>query len=82
MFLLDTNVLSEPMKRAPDPAVVAWLATIGADFAISAISVEELLYGALRLPEGKRRERTLAAVDAICAEHGSRVLPFTPEDGK
>ena len=68
------------MKRAPEPAVVAWLATIGADFAISAISIEELRYGALRMPAGRRRENTVAAVDAICAEHGNRVLAFTAED--
>ncbi len=25
MILVDTNVMSEPLRRAPDPRVAAWL---------------------------------------------------------
>ena len=80
MFLLDTNVLSEPMKKAPNPGVVAWLAALGGDFLISAISMEELRYGAQRMQEGRRRNKILAAIDALCAEYGSKIEPFTADD--
>ncbi len=45
-FLLDTNVLSEPMRPNPDPRVVAWLrAQPALDFAISVLSLGEIQRG-------------------------------------
>ena len=73
MIILDTNVLSEPLRSTPDTAVVAWMKS-RTDAAITAVSVAELLVGARRLPEGARRERLIAAIDSILS--GSRVLPF------
>ncbi|MDW4573791.1 type II toxin-antitoxin system VapC family toxin [Microbacterium sp. M3] len=73
MIILDTNVLSEPLRTDPEIAVVAWMKT-QTDAAVTAISVAELLVGARRLPAGARRERLIAAIDSILS--GSRVLPF------
>lgn len=73
MIVLDTNVLSEPLRPAPDEKVLAWMAS-QTDVAVTAISVGELLLGARRLPTGARRERLIAAVEGILS--GSRVLPF------
>lgn len=43
MILLGTNVISEPWKPAPDPAVVAWLDAQAIEtLFISALSVAEL----------------------------------------
>ena len=54
MYLLDTNVLSELVRRLPDPAVEArfdleagWLST-------SVICVEEIRFGAMIAPPGNR----------------------------
>ena len=73
MIILDTNVLSEPLRSNPDTTVVAWMKG-QTDAAITAISVAELLVGARRLPEGARRERLIAAIDSILS--GSQVLAF------
>lgn len=73
MIVFDTNVLSEPLRPAPDEAVVTWMRT-RTDAAVTAVSVAELLVGARRLPEGARRERLIAGIEAILS--GSRVLPF------
>lgn len=55
--LVDTNVLSELPKRAPDPAVLAWLETLD-ELVVSAITIDELTYGVERLaPEGRERLR-------------------------
>ena len=80
IYLLDTNVLSEPLKKSPDPTVIAWLATLGEAFVISAVSMEELRYGALRMSEGARKRRILSAIESICVEYGSKIVPFTAED--
>jgi predicted nucleic acid-binding protein len=56
-FLVDANVLSEPTKPAPQPAVVEWLRQHEADCAISPVVLGELEYGILLLPAGRRRSR-------------------------
>ena len=58
-FLLDTNVLSETSRRAPDAAVLEWLEGL-AEVAVSAITVEELEYGVGR-SEGNRLRQWLDA---------------------
>ena len=48
MFLIDTNVVSETLRRMPDAAVIHWLS--GAqNAAISVISVEEIVFGLTRV---------------------------------
>jgi predicted nucleic acid-binding protein len=78
MILIDTNVVSELMRPAPAPAVLAWFADRNAaDLFLSAVSEAELRAGAAYLPAGRRREGLVAAIDAMVAEDfGGRVLPF------
>lgn len=55
-FLLDTSVLSEPVKPRPDPRVEAWLDEQPLeDLAISALSFGEIWVGVLPLGYGHRR---------------------------
>lgn len=46
MILLDTNVVSKPMRPSPDPRVIAWIDTQNVDtLHLSAVTVGELRYG-------------------------------------
>lgn len=57
-FLLDTNVLSEPMKQRPNSGVLDWLSRVNEDEVfVSVVTITELRYGVERLATGKRRER-------------------------
>jgi hypothetical protein len=57
MIVLDTNVVPELMKSAPEPAVMVWINALpGSAVFISAITQAETLYGVALVPEGKRRE--------------------------
>jgi predicted nucleic acid-binding protein len=78
MILIDTNVVSELMRPAPAPAVLAWFSDRNAaDLFLSAVSEAELRAGAAYLPAGRRREGLVAAIDAMVAEDfGGRVLSF------
>ena len=78
MILLDTNVLSELMRPAPDLAVEQWLAAQpDASLFISAITEAELRYGAALLPGGKRRSALTAEIDGMLEEDfDGRILPF------
>lgn len=56
MILLDTNVISEPWKPAPDIAVLTWLDAQAIEtLFISAISIAELRFGIASMPSGKRQ---------------------------
>lgn len=55
-FLLDTNVLSEVKRPAPEPKVLSWLDTVDEDRVfISVMAVAELRRGIALMPEGRRR---------------------------
>lgn len=56
MILLDTNVISEPMRPAPEVRVVDWIDAQPLEtLYLSAITVAELRAGVALLPRGKRR---------------------------
>jgi len=78
MIVLDTNVVSELMRRRPDEGVVRWVD--GEDprtLAITAVTAAELLHGVARLPRGARARRLADAVDAMLLEEfAGRVLSF------
>lgn len=76
MIVLDTNVLSEPLKPQPDRRVIAWLESVDEPVAVTAISVGELLVGARRLPIGGRRDALLAAIEHVLEAHGGDVLAY------
>ena len=60
MILLDTNVISEMMRKAPAPSVVEWLGSLSADaVCTSAITVQELSFGIERLGETRRASELL-----------------------
>jgi predicted nucleic acid-binding protein len=78
MILLDTNVVSEPMRTKPDRNVLAWLDAQAAEsLYLTTISLAELLLGIASLPTGKRRKALAAALEKqIVALFGERVVPF------
>ena len=70
MILLDTNVVSEPLRTSPDANVLAWFdAQLVETLYLSTITLAELRFGIAVLPEGKRR-------DALHASFEQRVLPL------
>jgi predicted nucleic acid-binding protein len=81
MIVLDTNVVSELMKPAPDAAVARWVSGRPATtLYTTSITQAEILYGVLLLPTGKRRNALEAAVEAMFdQDFGGRVLPFGGE---
>jgi predicted nucleic acid-binding protein len=59
-FLLDTNVVSEPTRRQPEPRVIEWFATQTSEtLFLSALTLGELRRGILLLDEGKKRRALL-----------------------
>ena len=76
MLVLDTNIISETLKTHPDRNVVAWLLHNQESLFLTAVTIGELLVGAYRLPQGKRRESLLLALERILGGYRSRVLAY------
>lgn len=79
-FLLDTNVLSEPLKPRPDPRVEAWLnEQPPEDLAISALSFGEIWAGILQLGYGHRRiTLTQWLWSVLPRRYFDRIVPVDP----
>jgi len=78
MILLDTNVISEPIKLASDARVLAWLdAQLIESLYVSTISLAELRFGIAALPAGKRKDTLHNSLQQrILPLFNGRILPF------
>lgn len=78
MIILDTNVLSEMLRPAPDGNVSLWMARQAASQLFTTCVTEaEIRYGIARMPEGRKRSLLAEAVNGIFGiDLAGRVLPF------
>ena len=78
MIILDTNVLSELMKRRPEPSVVAWCdSKAEGELVTTAITVMELHAGLEKLKPGARRSELAGKIDWVLDQHlNGRILNF------
>ena len=78
MILLDTNVVSEPLRATPEPRVVEWLDAQPLEtLYLSVVTVAELRFGVARLPAGKRRDALRERLETqVIPAFAGRVLTF------
>ena len=77
MIVLDTNLISEPLKSMPEPKVMAWLDDQADEtLFITAISRAELRFGVLKLPDGKRKSALAAQIERVLDLFKERTLVF------
>ena len=74
MIVVDTNVVSEPLRPVPDRRVLEWLERHLHDTAITTVTVGELRYGVERLPAGRRRQVLGNAIDVMVFRARDRLL--------
>jgi predicted nucleic acid-binding protein len=84
VIVLDTNVVSELMRRSPNASVLAWTdAQRSPDLAITAVTAAELRAGVATMPAGRRRTRIAERIDGLVQQtFAGRVLPFDAESGE
>ena len=84
MIILDTNVVSEPLRPRPHAGVVAWLDAQPAEaLDLTSVNTAELWAGVARLPSGARRRALEASLDALLRQlFGSRRLPFDDDSAR
>lgn len=78
MILVDTNVISEPLRQAPTARVIAWIDAQPIEtLFLSAITVAEMRFGVASLPPGKRRNGLHENLETrVLPLFAGRVLPF------
>lgn len=77
-FLLDTNILSEPVRPAPDARILERLRRHDGELATCAPVWHELVFGVSRLPASRRRR----ALDRYLQEVVLATLPILPYDAE
>jgi hypothetical protein len=78
MILLDTNVVSEPLRHAPEARVIEWMDAQPLEtLFLTAVTVAELRAGVALLPTGKRRAGLQTDLEKrVLPLFAGRVLPF------
>jgi tRNA(fMet)-specific endonuclease VapC len=94
-YLLDTNILSEPLKKTPSDLVLSLLKKNETQIALCTPVWHELNYGMNRLPESRKKERIqdyffyvikealpIISYDCFAAEIHSRIRAEQDASGK
>jgi predicted nucleic acid-binding protein len=75
-YLLDTNVISEPDRRPPDPNVLRWLAKVDhQQLHLSAFTQAELRKGIVKLGSDPRAAKIEARLHQLRVAFAGRILP-------
>jgi toxin FitB len=75
-WLIDTNVLSETLRPAPNAQVMSWLDSVEPEKCfVSVLTLGELRRGVLKLSAGRQRQRLSHWMDDTLAQwFGERVI--------
>jgi predicted nucleic acid-binding protein len=76
LILLDTNVIAETMRPAPDPGVLAWLLAGPGDLALSTVVIAEIAFGIGRIRPEQRASRLEANLNHWISRLEGNILVF------
>lgn len=76
MIIIDTNVLSQPLREDGERRVIDWLDAHDEQVGIPAQAIAELVYGYEKLEFGRRRTELHDAVFSLLTRYRDRIVPF------
>lgn len=81
-YLLDTNVISELIKKHPNQGVINWMNSVQEDLLyLSVFTIGELTKGVEKLPDSTKKERLLTWLQTDLIERFyKRILPFSQSE--
>ncbi len=79
MIFLDTNVISETMRKQPNPSVISWLESHDDLLAIPTVTIAEIAYGIAKIRTDERSKRLANALDDWRHRFSDRIYPFTEQ---
>ncbi|MHB8529801.1 MAG: PIN domain-containing protein [Caulobacteraceae bacterium] len=79
MIFLDTNVLSESLRKSPDPAVMAWLVRHDAELALPTVTIAEIAFGIEKIRPDERAARLEQGLSEWRRRFADRTFALTEE---
>ncbi|MER8402105.1 type II toxin-antitoxin system VapC family toxin [Mesorhizobium sp. M1348] len=79
MIFLDTNVVSETLKKAPSAAVIAWLVRHDAELALPTVTIAEISFGIQKIRPDQRAERLEQGLSDWRRRFAGRIFGLTEE---
>lgn len=80
MIFLDTNVLAESMRRAPEPQVIDWLIRNDSEAALSIVVIAEIIFGIEKIHNDQRSPRLWTLLQDHRLRFRDRIFDFGEED--
>ena len=77
MIFLDTNVISETLRKAPDAAVIAWLTRHDAELGLPTVTIAEIAFGIRKIDPEQRAARLEQGLSAWRHRFADRIFGFT-----
>jgi predicted nucleic acid-binding protein len=79
LIFLDTNVISETLRKAPDDAVIAWLVRHDAELALPTVTIAEIAFGIQKIRPDQRAERLERGLSEWRRRFADRIFGLTEE---
>ena len=79
MIFVDTNVISETLKKSPSPNVLAWLVRFDAELALPTVTIAEIAYGIERIRPDQRVVRLEAGLGEWRRRFADRIYGLTED---
>ena len=79
MIFLDTNVVSETLRKSPDPAVIAWLVRYDAELALPTVTIAEIAFGIAKIQPDQRAARIEQGLADWRHRFADRIFGLTEE---
>ncbi|MER8707545.1 MULTISPECIES: type II toxin-antitoxin system VapC family toxin [unclassified Mesorhizobium] len=79
MIFVDTNVVSETLKKTPDEAVIAWLIRYDAELALPTVTIAEIAFGIQKIRPDQRAERLEQGLSDWRRRFADRIFGLTEE---
>ncbi|ANL37862.1 MULTISPECIES: type II toxin-antitoxin system VapC family toxin [Rhizobium] len=79
MIFLDTNVVSETLRKSPSEAVIAWLVRHDAELALPTVTIAEIAFGIQKIRPDQRAERLEQALSDWRRRFADRIFGLTEE---
>jgi predicted nucleic acid-binding protein len=77
VIFLDTNVVSETLRRTPDPAVIAWLVRHDAELGLPTVTIAEIAFGIRKIHPDQRAARLEQGLTDWRHRFADRIFAFT-----
>ncbi len=79
MIFLDTNVVSETLRKSPDPAVIAWLIRHDAELALPTVTIAEIAFDIQKILPDRRAARLERGLADWRHRFAGRIFGLTEE---